>query len=121
MWRPANEERRAALVDYALPKNIEGLHDDLLRYRMEYDNWFQESSLHEDGSVEKVVELLKEKGATYEKDGAVWFKATEYGEAKDFVLVRSNGVPTYVVPDIAYHYGKLVTRNFDTAIDVLGR
>ena len=115
----SQEERRAALVNYALPKNIQGLHDDLLRYRVEYDNWFKESSLHENGSVEKVVELLKEKGATYEKEGAVWFHGEEYG-SEDFVLVRSNGVPTYVVPDIAYHYGKLVTRNFDMAIDVLG-
>ena len=56
----SQEERRAALVNYALPKNIQGLHDDLLRYRVEYDNWFKESSLHENGSVNKVVELLKE-------------------------------------------------------------
>ena len=111
--------RRQALVDYALPQNIQGLHDDLLRYRVEYDNWFKESTLHENGAVGKVVELLKEKGATYEKEGAVWFKGEEYG-SEDFVLVRSNGVPTYVVPDIAYHYNKLVTRGFDMAIDVLG-
>ncbi len=112
-------ERREALVSYALPQNIQGLHDDLLRYRVEYDNWFRESTLHKDGAVGRVVELLKEKGATYEKDGAVWFKGAEYG-SEDFVLVRSNGVPTYVVPDIAYHYDKLETRNFDMAIDVLG-
>ena len=115
----SQEERRAALVEYALPKNIQGLHDDLLRYRVEYDNWFKESSLHQNGAVEKVVQLLKEKGATYEKDGAVWFAGEPYG-SEDFVLVRGNGVPTYVVPDIAYHYDKLVTRNFDLAIDVLG-
>ncbi len=114
-----SEERRAALIGYALPKNIQGLHDDLLRYRVEYDNWFHESTLHENGAVGRVVELLKEKGATYEKDGAVWFHGEEYG-SEDFVLVRSNGVPTYVVPDIAYHYDKLVTRHFDLAIDVLG-
>ena len=114
-----SEERKAALIGYALPKNIQGLHDDLLRYRVEYDNWFKESSLHENGAVGRVVELLKEKGATYEKDGAVWFHGEEYG-SEDFVLVRSNGVPTYVVPDIAYHYDKLVTRHFDLAIDVLG-
>ena len=114
-----SEERKAALIGYALPKNIQGLHDDLLRYRVEYDNWFHESTLHENGAVGRVVELLKEKGATYEKDGAVWFHGEEYG-SEDFVLVRSNGVPTYVVPDIAYHYDKLVTRNFDLAIDVLG-
>ncbi len=115
----SQEDRRAALVNYALPKNIQGLHDDLKRYRVEYDNWFKESTLHESGAVGRVVELLKEKGATYEKEGAVWFRGEAYG-SEDFVLVRSNGVPTYVVPDIAYHYGKLVTRNFDMAIDVLG-
>ncbi len=115
----SSEERRKALVEYALPKNIQGLHDDLLRYRVEYDNWFRESTLHENGAVGRVVELFREKGATYEKDGAIWFKGEDYG-SEDFVLVRSNGVPTYVVPDIAYHYDKLVTRNFDLAIDVLG-
>lgn len=112
-------DRRQALVDFALPQNIQGLHDDLLRYRVEYNNWFRESTLHENGAVGRVVELLKEKGATYEKEGAVWFKGEAYG-SEDFVLVRGNGVPTYVVPDIAYHYDKLVTRNFDIAIDVLG-
>lgn len=113
-------ERRKALVDYALPKNIAGLENDLGRYRIKYDNWFKESSLHNDGSVNKVIEALKEKGATYELDGALWFKASEYGNDKDIVLIRSNGLPTYIVPDIAYHYNKLVTRGFDTAIDVLG-
>lgn len=116
----SEEERRKALVAYALPLNIEGLERDLAKYRIHYDRWFRESTLHADGSVTKVVELLKEKGHTYEQDGAVWFKATEFGADKDFVLVRSNGVPTYVVPDIAYHYGKLVTRGYDKAIDVLG-
>ena len=67
-----------------------------------------------------LVEILKEKGHTYEKDGAVWFKASEFGDDQDRVLVRANGVPTYFVPDIAYHYNKLVTRNFDIAIDILG-
>lgn len=114
------KERRAALVAYALPLNIEGLKRDLLKYRIEYDNWFKESTLHENGEVQKVIALLKEKGCTYESEGALWFKATEYGADQDFVLVRSNGVPTYVVPDIAYHYNKLVTRGFDKAIDVLG-
>jgi arginyl-tRNA synthetase len=68
----------------------------------------------------KIVELLKEKGHTYEQDGAVWLKATKFGDDKDRVLVRSNGVPTYVVPDIAYHYNKLEERGFDIAIDILG-
>ena len=116
----SEEERRQALVAYALPLNIEGLERDLAKYRIRYDRWLRESTLHADGAVTKVVELLKEKGHTYEQEGAVWFKATDFGADKDFVLVRSNGVPTYVVPDIAYHYGKLVTRGYDKAIDVLG-
>lgn len=113
-------ERRKALVDYALPKNIAGLERDLGRYRIKYDNWFRESTLHNDGSVDKVINALKEKGVTYESEGALWFKASEYGNEKDIVLVRANGLPTYIVPDIAYHYNKLVTRGYDKAIDVLG-
>ncbi|MBQ5564454.1 MAG: arginine--tRNA ligase [Clostridia bacterium] len=116
----SSEERRKALVEYALPLNIQGLERDLLKYRIKYDNWFRESTLHNSGAVKDIVALLTEKGHTYEQDGAVWFRATEFGADKDFVLVRSNGLPTYVVPDIAYHYNKLVTRNFDRAVDVLG-
>ncbi|MCM1054939.1 MAG: arginine--tRNA ligase [Bacteroides sp.] len=114
------EERRQALVDYALPINIKGLEDDLLKYRIKYDTWFKESALHNDGSVDEIVKLLKENGYTYEQDGALWFKSSELGDDKDRVLIRANGVPTYSVPDIAYHYNKLVKRGFDTAIDVLG-
>ena len=115
-----SKERRKALVDYALPKNIAGLERDLKRYRITYDKWFRESTLHNDGSVQKVIDALKAKGVTYEQDGALWFKASEYGNDKDIVLVRANGLPTYIVPDIAYHYNKLVTRGYDKAIDILG-
>lgn len=115
-----SKERRDALVGYALPKNIDGLEKDLKKYRIVYDKWFRESSLHNDGSVQKVINTLKEKGVTYEQDGALWFKASEFGNDKDIVLVRANGLPTYIVPDIAYHYNKLVTRGYDKAIDVLG-
>ena len=114
------EERRKALVDYALPKNIAGLERDLGAYRIQYDRWFKESSLHGDGSVQRVIDALKEKGVTYEQDGALWFKASAFGNDKDIVLVRANGIPTYIVPDIAYHYNKLVTRGYDKAVDVLG-
>ena len=115
-----SKERRKALVDFARPKNIAGLERDLGRYRITYDKWFRESTLHNDGSVQRVIDALKEKGVTYEQDGALWFKASEYGNDKDIVLVRANGLPTYIVPDIAYHYNKLVTRGYDKAIDVLG-
>ncbi len=116
----STEERRKALVESALPKNIAGLEEDLLKYRIKYNHWFKESTLHNNGAVDEVINKLKEKGVTYEKEGALWFKASEFGNDKDIVLVRANGIPTYIVPDIAYHYNKLVTRKFDKAIDVLG-
>ena len=114
------EECREALVAFALPKNIAKLESDLRKYRIEYDNWFRESTLHNSGAVTEIIELLKKSGYTYEQEGALWFKSSEFGDEKDRVLVRANGIPTYFVPDIAYHYNKLVTRGFDTAIDILG-
>ncbi len=114
------KDRRQTLVDYALPINIAGLERDLKKYRIVYDNWFRESTVHEKNQTKEIVDKLLEAGKAYEQDGAVWFKATEYGMDKDFVLRRSNGLYTYIVPDIAYHYDKLVTRNFDKAINVLG-
>lgn len=116
----SDEDRRSALVGYALPLNIEGLERDLKKYRIVYDNWFRESTIHAENKTAWVVDELTKAGKTYEQDGAIWFKATEYGLDKDFVLKRSNGLYTYIVPDIAYHCDKLVTRNFDKAINVLG-
>lgn len=113
-------DRRKALVEYALPINIDGLERDLKKYRIVYDNWFRESTVHEANETKAVVDKLLEAGKAYEQDGAVWFRATDYGMDKDFVLRRSNGLYTYIVPDIAYHFNKLVTRNFDKAINVLG-
>lgn len=115
-----SKDRRDALVAYALPKNISGLENDLMKYRIKYDNWFRESTLHNNGAVDRIINRFKELGVTYEQDGALWFKASEFGNDKDIVLVRANGIPTYIVPDIAYHYDKLVTRGFDKAVDVLG-
>ena len=114
------ESRKSALVEYALPLNIDGLEKDLAKYRIVYDTWFRESSLHKSGAVKQIFDMLTEKGQTYEKDGAIWFKASDFGDDQDRVLVRANGIPTYFVPDIAYHYNKLVTRGFDKAIDILG-
>ena len=115
-----SEERRQALCDFALPINIQTLEDDLGKYRITYDKWFRESTLHNDGSVQDIIEKLKASGYTYDLEGALWFKSSELGDEKDRVLVRANGIPTYFVPDIAYHYNKLVTRGYDVAIDVLG-
>lgn len=116
----SEEERRKALSDYALPINIAGLERDLKKYRIVYDNWFRESTIHAKNETKLVVDKLMEAGKAYEQDGAIWFRATDYGLDKDFVLRRSNGLYTYIVPDIAYHYNKLVTRGFDKAINVLG-
>ena len=114
-----SDQRRKALVAYALPLNIEKMKADLLKYRIEYDQWFRESSLHDDGEVREVLDLLGQKGLTYEKDGALWYKASENGGEKDEVLVRANGTPTYFAADIAYHRNKF-RRGFDTCIDVWG-
>lgn len=116
----SSEERRRALVDFALPKNIEKLRTDLSKYRIEYDVWFPESTLHQSGAVKAVVDDLTARGLTYEKDGAVWYKATEFGGEKDEVLVRANGNPTYFTADIAYHKNKFADRKFDRVINVWG-
>lgn len=114
------EERRAALVDYALEKNITALKTDLEKYRIYYDVWFRESGLHESGAARAVVDELTDRGYTYEKEGAVWFKATEFGEEKDEVLVRANGFLTYFAVDIAYHKNKFIDRDFQTVINIWG-
>lgn len=114
------EERRKALVDYALPVNIANLKKDLERYRIKYDVWFKESSIHENGEVGETIELLKKSGLTYEKDGALWLKTTGFGCEKDEVLIRANGIPTYFAVDIAYHRNKFEVRGFDRVINVWG-
>ena len=112
--------RRQALLDYALGKNIQKLHDDLLKYRIDFDVWFRESTLHRDGELDATIGLLRDRGCTYEKDGALWYAATKFGAEKDEVLIRSNGIPTYFAADIAYHRNKFQVRGFDRVIDVWG-
>ena len=116
----SEEVRKAALVGYALPKNIEKMQSDLNKYRITYDKWFLESALHQNGEVAETIELLKQRGMTYEQDGALWYKATEFGAEKDDVLVRQNGNPTYFAADIAYHRNKFEKRGFDRCIDIWG-
>ena len=115
-----SKERRRVLVEYALPKNIEKMQADLAKYRITYDNWYRESSLYASGEVEETIRLLGEKELTYEKEGAIWFKSTNFGAEKDDVLVRANGIPTYFAADIAYHRNKLAGRKFDKAINIWG-
>ena len=116
----AQEIRRKALVDFALPKNIEKMKTDLEKYRIKYDEWFPESRLHNSGEVLETINVLKEKGLTYDLDGALWYKATQFGSEKDEVLIRKNGIPTYFAADIAYHRNKLLKRKFDLCIDIWG-
>ncbi len=128
--------RKQTLVDFALPKNIAKMQADMKKYRIVYDKWFFESELHKSGAVKEVVEILKEKGLTYEKDGAVWYKnkqvvtellekqgktpeEIEKLELKDDVIIRANGNPTYFTADIAYHKNKF-DRGFKTLINVWG-
>ena len=114
------QERKDALVSYALPLNIAALKETLTRYGINYDVWFYESTLHNGGSVSETLDMLKESNITYEKDGALWIKSTEFGAEKDDVLVRANGIPTYFAADIAYHRNKLSERGFDLAINIWG-
>ena len=131
------EQLKKDITAFALPKNIEGLQRDLGKYRIRYDVWFHESDLHAAGAVQTVVDKLLETGACYKgEDGAILYKSAQYAakygvvnkkktdsgeeEAKDEVLVRANGIPTYFAADIAYHYDKLAVRGFDKAIDVWG-
>lgn len=113
------EDRRAALVNYALPLNIKRMQSDLEKYRITYDCWFKESTLHQNGELEDTIRILTERGLTYEKEGALWYKASEFGGEKDEVLIRANGHPTYFAADIAYHRNKF-GRGFDICIDVWG-
>ena len=114
------EARKQAFISYGLPKNIALMKEHLLRYGIEFDNWFLESSLHESGYVAETVDLLTENGHTYEKDGALWLRNTAFGAEKDEVLRRSNGFYTYYAVDLAYHRNKFTERGFDRVIDVWG-
>ena len=131
----SESERRRALIDFALPKNIENMKANMEKYRIHYDTWFHESILHSNGELKEIIDILASKGLTYESEGAVWYKnkqvlterllkegkseeEIERLELKDEVLVRKNGNPTYFAADIAYHRNKLEKRGFDKAIDI---
>ena len=115
-----SEERCKAFVAFGLPYNIARMKTDLARYRIHFDQWFLESSLHESGYVDDTVRLLEDAGLTYEKDGALWLRNTALGADKDEVLRRSNGFYTYYAVDIAYHRNKFIERGFERVIDVWG-
>ena len=130
-------ERQETLAQYGLSVNLPKMKTDLQRYKINYDNWFYESTLHESGYVAETVDLLTERGWTYEKDGALWLKTAqimrenllragkkekdiEKLDLKDDVLRRANGFYTYFAADIAYHRNKFAVRGFDRVINVWG-
>ena len=115
-----SEERKKVFVKFALERNIKKLEEDLKAYGINYDVWFRESSLYENGEVKETIEYLKQKGFTYEKDDALWFKASEFGAEKDEVLQRNNGFYTYFAADIAYHRNKFIKRGFHKVINIWG-
>ncbi len=133
----SEEERRKALAEFALPLNLENMKNAMQKYRIDYDLWFSELTLHNGGELQETIDILTKGGYTYEKDGALWYKNKEIQtemllsqgktqeyidklELKDDVLIRANGNPTYFAADIAYHRNKLEKRGFDKAIDVWG-
>lgn len=115
------EERFAIIEGYGLPTNIARMERDLKRYKINYDVWFRESTLHESGYVKETIDMLTAKGATYEtEDGALWLRSTDFGCDKDDVLRRANGFYTYFAADIAYHRNKFEKRGFDRVINIWG-
>ncbi len=118
----SREEQEAIAIckELALEIILADIKNDLKRFRVFFDNWYSERKLYERGVVEAVIKVLKEKGYIYEKEGALWFASSKFGDEKDRVLRRSNGEYTYFAGDIAYHYEKFVERDFDIGINIWG-
>jgi arginyl-tRNA synthetase len=115
----SEDEAAAACARYAAGLIIAGIREDLLDFGVRFDQWFSEQSLYDSGRVEACIARLREKQQVYEKDGALWFKTSAFGDEKDRVVVRNNGITTYFASDIAYHQEKF-ERGFDRVIDVWG-
>jgi arginyl-tRNA synthetase len=112
-------ERLAAFKEIALQEKLSALKDDLAAFNVQFDVWFSECTLHESGALKEACNVLKKNGYMYEQDGALWLKSTAYGDDKDRVVIRDNGIPTYLAADIAYHRNKL-ERGFGTLINIWG-
>ena len=108
------------LGQLGLAKILAGTREDLKRLRVDFDVWYSEKTLYENGQFDKVMVLLRQGGYITEKEGATWFVSTALGEDKDNVVIRSNGSPTYFAADIAYHYNKFIERKFDRVINIWG-
>lgn len=114
-----NHEYKEDFRSFGLEFLLNGLKNDLKDFHVEFDNWFSERSLYENGNVQETLQFLIDNGYTFESEGAVWLKTTLKGDDKDRVLVKSDGSLTYLTPDIAYHHNKL-KRGYTHLIDVLG-
>jgi len=110
---------RAWFSEQAIQQSIEWQRRDLAAYGVTFDHWVRESSLHQSGEVDATLAALEARGVVYEAEGARWLRTTGFGDEKDRVIVRSNGVPTYLLPDIAYHRNK-AARGFERVIDLWG-
>lgn len=113
------EECLQFFIDRAVHDIFTGIKQDLADFDVEFENWFSERSLHDSGLVQSTIQELMDKGFIYEQDGALWFKTTEFGDEKDRVVRRSNGVLTYFAADMAYHRQK-ISRNYDMMVDIWG-
>jgi arginyl-tRNA synthetase len=114
------DEAAAEFGRYAIGRIIEIIKEDLDLFGVHFDNYFRESQLHgEDGEIDRTLEFYKERGVVYDKEGALWFKSTDFGDEKDRVLVRSDGSPTYFLADAAYHMNKY-KRGYSHVIDIFG-
>lgn len=111
-------ERLELFKDRAYAEKLKALKRDLAHFNVHYDNWFSERTLHPD-AIQAACKVLEERGKIYEKDGALWLKSTDYGDDKDRVVIRDNGVPTYLAADIAYHKNKY-DRGFKKMINIWG-
>jgi arginyl-tRNA synthetase len=114
-----NDEIKEIFKEMAKDAMFKLIKSTLERLKVQFDIFFNEKSLLEDGTVNEVIEILKSKGLLYEKDGALWFKVSEFVDEDDKVLIRSSGIPTYFMTDIAYHYNKF-KRKFDRVYDIWG-
>ncbi len=113
------DNRYRFVFELGLNTILDDIRDDLSRFGVNYDEWYSERSLTESGAVNRAIERLRNSGHLYEKEGAVWFRSTDYGDEKDRVVIRDNGQTTYFASDIAYHMDKL-ERGFERVIDVWG-
>ncbi len=113
------EDACPVFTDYASMRILDGIKEDLDIFGVHFDNWFSERELHNRDSIKKTIEYLRERGFIYEDAGAVWFRSTAFGDEKDRVVVRANGVSTYFAADLAYHLDKF-ERGFESVIDIWG-